>query len=239
MQISDDLIKYITGELMKRLAGGLPVPSPAARPLLHLVGRREDLSTPALMRLQENFEIFEHRLWEDELPREACALITSLGIQPLVRVAEGDEGCTVEGRVLLAALLNGQSVCALRDGLVWRRYLNTAPKGLLSRYGHYESLLQGYGLKIVGENEVVEALLGRGRPARAPAAFMPAAPLPEPAPAFSRSPGGRRVWSESEVMSACPASGGLGQTLNISRGDIMTPLARDYVLAMKINLIKG
>ena len=239
MQISDDLIKHITQELMKRLEKGTPLPVSMAKPLLHLTGRREDLSTSALMNLQAHFEIKEHRLWEDDLPREAHVLITSLGIQALVRVAEGDEGYTVEGRVLLAALLNGQPVCALKDGLAWRRYLTTAPKGLLARYGHYESVLQGYGLKIVDETEVVETLLGRGRPASAPAAFMPATPLPEPAPSFTRSPGGRRVLSEAEIMSACPASGGYGQTLRLNPGDIMTPLAQDYALAMKINVVKG
>lgn len=240
MQISDDLIQHITRELMKRLAADSPSAlTAAAKPLLHLVGSRGDLSTPALARLHEYFEVCEHLNWEDELPREASVLITSLNIQALVRVTEGDEGCTVAGRALLAALLNGQPVAALKDGLVWRRYLSTAPKGLLARYGHCENVLQGYGLKLVDEDQVVEALLGRPLSAPQSPQIRPAVPLPEPAPAFSPSPSGRRVLSEASVMAACPASQGLGQTLRLEAGDVLTPLAQDYILAMKINMVKG
>ena len=87
MQISDDLIQHITRELMKRLGG-----QPAGKTLLHMVGSREDMSTPALARLQDSFEVREHRDWEEPLPSNACVLITRLGIQALVRVTEGDEG---------------------------------------------------------------------------------------------------------------------------------------------------
>lgn len=240
MQISDDLIQYITSELMKRVRPDAPAEALApAKPLLHLVGRREDLSTPALARIQESFEVREHLNWDDELPREASVLITSLNIQALVRVTEGDEGCTVEGRALLAALLNGQPVAALRDGLVWRRYLNTAPRGLLARYGHCENVLQGYGLKLVDEDQVAEALLGHPLAAPKSPQTLPVPAPPAAAPAFTPSGSGRRVWSEAKVMEACPASRGPGQTLRLSPGDVLTPLAQDYLLAMKINLVKG
>lgn len=234
MQISDDLIKHITGELMKRLDIRTE-----GKPLLHLVGGREDLSTPALARIQDHFDVHEHREWEEPLPGNASVLITQLGVQALVRVAEGDEGCTVEGRALLAALLNGQPVAALKDGLVWRRYMSTAPKGLLNRYAHYESVLQGYGLKLVGENEIVPALLGR--PLSAPPALssMPAKPLPEPATAFVRPRTGRRVVTEADLMNQCPVAKGYGQTLRLAPGDLLTPLAKDYALAMKIDLVRS
>lgn len=242
MQISDDLVTHITRELMKRIGDGSSAPTagPASKPLLHLVGRREDLSTPALARLQEIFEIKEHREWEDELPPTAAVLITSLGLQALVRVAEGDEGCTVEGRALLTALLNGQPAAALKDGLVWRRYRQTAPRGLLARYAQCEQTLQSYGLKLVDETQAAEALLGRARPGlNAPLIMAGPACSPPPSFAPARSASGRRVLSEACVMESCPASGGPGQTLRLEPGDVLTPLARDYILAQKINLVKG
>ena len=234
MQISDDLIKHITRELMKRLGS-----QAAEKPLLHLVGSREDMSTPALARLQDNFEVHEHRDWEEALPSNASVLITKLGIQALVRVAEGDEGCTVEGRALLTALLNGQPVAALKDGLVWRRYLSTAPRGLLNRYTHCESVLQSYGLKLVGEDEVAAALLGR-RPDSAPLApaAMPPQPLPEAAFTF-KPRRGRRVISEADLMNECPVAKGSGQSLRLGPGDLLTPLANDYARAMQIDIIKS
>ncbi len=241
MNISAELVEYITRELMKRLGSAPPAaaaPHAAPKALLHLVGRTTDLGTPALARLQERFIVREHLDWNDTLPPEASVLITTLNIQAMVRVAEGDEGCTVEGRALLAALLNGQPVAALKDGLVWRRYMATAPKTLLARYGHYESVLQSYGLKLVDEDGAAEALLGRPPAAPPPMPFAPTQQGRPPVPVIKPA-GGRRVLTEAEVIAACPVSGGPGQTLRLSPGDFLTPLAQDYVLAMKINLVKG
>ena len=240
MQISEDLIKHITRELMKRLGqNGAVAASPAPRRLLHLVGPREALSTPALARLQESFEIREHKLWDEELPPEASVLITNMSIQALVRVAEGDEGCTVEGRVLLCALLNGQNVAALKDGLVWRRYQSTGPRGLLAKYVHYENVLQSYGLKLVDEGQIIDALLGPKNAAPKAVGFSPVQPLPQPARTLAGPVGGRKVISENDLMAACPVAGGEGQTLRLGPADLLTPLAQDYAKTMKINIIKG
>ncbi|UQZ90754.1 hypothetical protein C4J81_16690 [Deltaproteobacteria bacterium Smac51] len=233
MQVTDELVKYITAELMKRLGSSAP-----AKPRLRLVGRRDDLSTLALARLQENFEVEDHRDWDDPLPTDAAVLITSLNIQALVRVAEGDEGCTVEGRALLAALLNGQPVAALKEGIVWRRYASTAPKALLARYARYEEVLQSYGLKLVSEDEAANALLGRRAATQAQAAtdFRPEQPPKAAAPAKGYG-GGRKVLTEADVMRLCPASKGEGQDLRPEPGTVLTPLAQDYIKAMKINVL--
>jgi ethanolamine utilization protein len=228
MRITEELVKYVTAELMKRLGGAVQ----RSRPRLRLAGSRGDLSTPALARLHENFEIEEHQGWDDPLPPEAAVLITRLSTQALVRVAGGDEGCTPDGRVLLAALLNGQPVAALKDGFAWRRYASTAPQALLARYAQCENILQSYGLKLVSEDEAVRALTERcPAPASPAAAFRPAE---NAAPAGSR---GRRALTESEVMRICPASRGEGQALRLEPGTILTPLAQDYVRAMKINVM--
>ena len=241
MQISDDLISYITRELMKRLGqtAGPPPSLPTEKPVLHLVGPREAISTPTLVKIQEKFDIREHKLWDEELPRNASSLITSLSIQALVRVAEGDEGCTVEGRVLLGALLNGQPVAALKDGLVWRRYQSTAPKGLMAKYIHYENVLQSYGLKLVDEDQILEALLGRLPSAPKAVGFSPVSPMPQPKTFIAAPTGGRKVISENDLMAACPISGGEGQSLRLGPTDILTPLAQDYAKTMKINIVKG
>ncbi|MDR1921117.1 MAG: hypothetical protein LBS31_05150 [Candidatus Adiutrix sp.] len=240
MQISDDLVKYIAGEIKKRLDA-----SPPRRALI-LVGRFDDLSATALARLQERFDVREHLNWDDPVPTEAAVLIAKLGLQALVRVAEGDEGCTVEGRALLAALLNGQPVAALKDGLAWRAYMATAPRALLARYAHCENVLISYGLKLVAEEEAAEALLGR---APAPAVFGGGLASPPAAPASAAPGGGRpegaaakhkgRVLTEADIMTLCPASRGFGQNLSLNPGDILTPLAKDYAQAMKIAVAKA
>lgn len=241
MQISEDLVQYITRELMKRL--GLASVEPAAptapAKLLHLVGPKEALSPTALAGLEKNFNVYEHKSWDEDLPPEASVLITSLSIQALTRVAEGDEGCTVEGRVLLAALLNGQPVAATKSGLLWRRYHNTGPKGLLAKYVHYENVLQTYGLKLVDEENIVESLLGPVKAAPKAIGFSLGQSWPEPVKSFTKAAGRRKVFSENDLMTACPVAGGLGQTLHLGPADLLTPLAQDYAKAMQINIITG
>lgn len=240
MQISEDLVQHITRELMKRLGlAGVEPAAPAPVKLLHLVGPREALSTQAMGTLVKNFNIYEHKNWDEDLPPDASVLITSLSIQALVRVAEGDEGCTVEGRVLLAALLNGQPVAALKDGLLWRRYQHTGPKGLLAKYVHYENVLQSYGLKLVDEDDIAKTLLGQGCAAPKAAGFSMGQSWSEPVKTVAKAAGRRKVFSENDLMIACPVAGGLGQTLRLGPGDLLTPLAQDYAKAMKINIITG
>lgn len=237
MQISEDLVQYVIREVMKRLRADTQTTKPkAGLPLLHLVGKFSDLSTPALTRLQKNYKLYEHLNWEEVLPPEASVLITKLNIQALVRVAEGDEGCTVEGRALLAALLNGQPVAALAEGVCWRGYMKTAPAELVNRYRHCEKILMGYGLKLVDEMEAGQVLLGSscGKATSNSLGLTTSDPRTKP---DSRS--GRRILSEAELIALCPSGGGMGQSLHLAPGDIMTPLARDYALALKINIIKG
>ncbi|MDR3176707.1 MAG: hypothetical protein LBU06_09275 [Desulfovibrio sp.] len=257
MQISDELISRVTRELIKRFgSGGGESPVPAPKPLLHLVGGRAGVSPAFAARLEEAFAIREHTAWEDHVPPEAVVLLSKLGIQALVRVASGDEGCTVEGRALLEAILLGRPVAVLESGLAWRA--SGAPKALAARYAEYEKTLESYGLKIVDEDGVIPALLGRetgdGGPLR-----EAASPVPErftngtggspgkslPRDACGRASqalnvlksGGRRVINEAAIKAACPEARGLGQTFATSPGDILTPLAKDYALAMRINLV--
>ena len=242
MQISEDLIKHITSELLKRLSYGSSISKPTKLPLLHLVGKITDLSTPALARLQEQFEVQEHLSWEDSLPPGAVSLITKLNIQALVRVAEGDEGCTVEGRVLLASLLNGQPVAALKNGIIWRSYTKTAPESLLNRYRQCEKILTNYGLKLVSEMEIAEALLpkqtGGSRP-KAQFVNQPNDTSKNITLAVKPGASKRLVLTESDIMSSCPVAGGHGQSLHLSPGDIITPLAQDYAHNMKINIVRN
>lgn len=48
--------------------------------------------------------------------------------------------------------------------------------------------------------------------------------------------GRRRVISEAEIMRLCPSSAGTGQNVEIRCGDIITPLAEDYIAKMRITV---
>ena len=82
--------------------------------------------------------------------------------------------------------------------------------------------------------EEVRRRLGPEAPAETTAETVRPGPA-APAPVRGR----RRVLTEAEVRAACPLAGGPGQTLSLEPGDILTPLARDYVQSLKIDLRYG
>jgi len=226
MEINDELVQKITEELWRRL--GPQAPAADGRPRLLVVGDSAVLQPASWAELQKHFEVLENQA-DCCVPPEAV-LVTSLSLQALVRVAAGDEGCTPEGLALMTALLEGRPAAVLKSGLVWRRYQGTAPRPLLDRYVRCEDLLVSYGVKLVDEAEIIPALLGRSVGRRDPV---------QAAPASGRPRGRRRVLTEAEVRVACPAAGGPGQTLRLAPGDLLTPLARDYVQSLKIGLSRG
>jgi hypothetical protein len=227
MQITDELVSRITSALLERLGGPAAVPS--AKPRLCLAGGAGALEAAVLAELKAHYEVSEFTDYGQPPPEQAAVLATSLSLQALVRLAEGDEGCTPEGRALLTALLNGRPAAVLREGLAWRRYLNSAPRALTARYARCEQILQSYGLRLVEARPGLAAALAGASGGCGP--VLPAA--------ATFTGGRRRVLTETEVMAACPASGGPGQTLDLETGALLTPLARDYILAMKINLVRS
>ena len=60
--------------------------------------------------------------------------------------------------------------------------------------------------------------------------------VPAPAVSFSPVQGRRKVISEVDIMRLCPASAGIGQSVDISSRDIVTPLAEDYIAKMRITV---
>jgi len=83
-------------------------------------------------------------------------------------------------------------------------------------------------------DELVDKITAEVR-RRLEAQAPPASAAGVPAGAAAR----RRVLTEAEVRAACPVAGGPGQTLVLGPGDFLTPLARDYVLSLKLNLSRG
>lgn len=76
MQIPDNLVEYITAELIKRLGNAALAVTPA-RPTLCLVGSRRDLSAPALAALEEQYEITEQADWDHSAPADTAVLFTA------------------------------------------------------------------------------------------------------------------------------------------------------------------
>jgi ethanolamine utilization protein len=232
MKIDDALVAAITRELLKRLGNDEDFSLGVKKPLV-ITGSDSNLQSSTRTSLEAGYNIQWHDGLEALFPDNAEVLVTKLSIQALVRVAEGDAGCTSEGAALLWALLRGKRPVILEEGIEWRGFKETISPALTSKFNAHEKILASYGAVFVQEANVLCAL-ANGTPACC------TGPAGSGKPALvSPSPGGgkrKRVIGEVELMRLCPEAEGFGQVLEIGLKDILTPLANDYAAKMRITV---
>ncbi|MDR2482448.1 MAG: hypothetical protein LBD08_02320 [Treponema sp.] len=230
MEVNDALVTAITQELLKRLGG---CPSPAGKKPLVIAGDPSILGADALASLEGSYDIISHSGLEALFPDNAEVLVTKLSVQALVRLSDGDAGCTSEGAALLWALLRGKKPVIVEEGIEWRGFKDAMSPALAAKYASCERTVAAYGAVFTGESNVVKVLSGKACPAPVPAGLGAQAVSAAP----SRGTGARkRVLSEVEVMRLCPLAAGEGQVIEIGLTDILTPLAADYVAKMRITV---
>jgi ethanolamine utilization protein len=222
MEINDALVTTITRELIKRLGPkigvqGSPLGEVPKKCPLVISG---EPSAAILESLERDYDIIRHSGSEAVFPDNAKVLIARLGIQALVRLSEGDAGCTCEGAALLWALLRGKKPIVVEEGIQWREYKNVMCSALAAKYVSHERNLASYGALFVREAELSKVLAcaesGLG------------------VSAGKQGKGQRkRVISEAELRRLCPTAAG---TLTIGFKDILTPLAEDYIAKMRITV---
>ena len=248
MIITDDLVATITAEIIRRLSGS-EAPKPAAasiglKPDLIVTGPPGDplgrLPEGVALAIKAAYAIHPVNSFDAEGLPKVPVLLPVLPIQPLVRVANGDEGCTIEGRQLLCALLEGRTAVVWEDGIVWRRYEKTAPKSLISIWRGCEESLKEAGAKLVPSDGILSALSGRA-PLSPASCLAPAGLIPAWSGAAQRTneristEGPARVLTEAKVKEMRPP-GSEPRVLALRPGDVLTPLARDYLAAQKIRI---
>ncbi|MDR1297621.1 MAG: hypothetical protein LBO05_09690 [Deltaproteobacteria bacterium] len=234
MFIDEALVVKVTNEIVRRITAGAAVPqAAAARGVLLLAGPTGSLTPACLDQLSKSRDIRQLSGLDAASWPKAPLLVTRLGLQALVQVASGDEGCTTEGRALLHALLEGRPALALKSGIAWRSLPPAAPRVFLTIYQTAETTLKNAGLKIVDEGEIAAALAAgqnpfvQTGPAQSFNSCAHGVPVPPSGPAKSG-----KVYAESSVAAMFPA--GSAGSLTLRPGDILTPLARDYLTANKI-----
>ena len=234
MKIDDALVTAITRELLKSLGEEEAVSSSAKKTLV-IAGGISDLQSPVRNSLEAEYDIQRHEGLEAAFPDDAGVLATRLSIQALVRLAEGDAGCTPEGVALLWALTRGKRPVILEGGIEWRQFRESMSPRLAAKFSAHEKSLASYGAVFVGEADILRALAdgcAGACPESASGSAAVAAPVSLPPAGAPR----KRVISETELTRLCPVSGGPGQALEIGPKDILTPLAVDYAAKMRITV---
>jgi hypothetical protein len=234
MIIDDALVAAITRELLKRLGSGEVLASAVKRPLV-ISGGTSNLQSATRSGLEAEYAIQWHDSLEADFPDNAGVLITGLSIQALVRLAEGDAGCTPEGSAVLWALLRGKRPVILEEGVAWRGFKDTLSPALTAKFNAHEKALASYGAVFAREADVLRVLTA-GSPVGGPERTVNSG---RPSPPVSVPPGGakgKRVIGEVELMRLCPEAAGFGQVLELGAKDILTPLAKDYAGKMRITV---
>lgn len=182
-----------------------------------------------MAKLEEGYDIIRHSGLEAVFPDNAEVLVTKLGVQALVRVAEGDAGCTSEGAALLWALLRGKKPVIVEEGIEWRTFKGAMSPSLAAKYASHERILASYGAVFVGAADAANVLSGKS---------CPNLPTGNLSVVTSSQAKRKKVINEVELMRLCPASAGPGQNVELGQKDILTPLAEDYIAKMRINVTR-
>ena len=254
MEINDALVTMITRELLKRLeakgetSSGI---SPCAeKKQLVILGELSGIGAVTLAKLEESYCLIRHSGFEAAFPEDAQVLIPRLGIQALVRVSEGDSGCTPEGAALMWALLRGKKPVILEEGIEWRGFKSVMSPSLSAKYTSHERILASYGVVFAKEADLPSALSATAAKSATAASVAaattfaetcpgqscecaPIAANPSHAPENARR---KKVINETELMRLCPDSSGAEQSIEIGTNDILTPLAKDYIAKMRITV---
>jgi ethanolamine utilization protein len=251
VSVEDELVDIITNEILRRLTAKSAGHSPSSvslesasadltekKPKLPflIVGPLVSLSPQSLTYLKDNFDLIEITSLEPPKYPPAPLLATFLSLQALTRVSCGDDGCTIEGRALISALLEGRPTAVLDKGIVWRSYAQSAPKALISSYIQSENALKSFGLKFLSDFEIPDF-----------ARSVSLKPYLKSAPPLASdnlncrafAPNEKRVITESAVKELFPTTKAGDAVFELKKSDLLTPLAKDYLLSRKIRIIEG
>lgn len=157
-------------------------------------------------------------------------LIPEVCVQLLANLANG-LSATGREQFVLAMLLKGKKVFAREEGLLYRKYKQTAPSGLYKMYDDYTEIIQKCGISIVNESVLLDGLLQD----KWPAAEAAAEKKQEPALSGSPSP---EVLNKKVVTEADLKKCYLNQITEIviAQKSVLTPLAHDYLKAHQMKV---
>lgn len=155
---------------------------------------------------------------------ESCAnilryqkvIITRLELVQLADIAQGRPADAVSCAVV-QALLNGVEVILLETAPVHRRYAGKSSTGLYGLLEGYVRTIQGFGVKLLTQDRMVE----KAAPPAKPPKFQAPAPTPVQG---SAKPNPQCLITESAALAMAAVADG---TVRLERGTILTPSARD------------
>ena len=145
------LVQAVTDEMYKKLKLKDNISRGIKKKKLVIMSVESESALEA--RLGKHFDI---AYYNEQTRAGDIIIIPTICIQLLSNLANGISAGNRE-RYLLTMLLKGKKVIALDEGLIYRKYKETAPKLLYNMYATYTEKLVNYGIQIVKETELLRA----------------------------------------------------------------------------------
>lgn len=251
----EKLIEFLVDEIYKRIQdegkGYLPMEN---RKSVVVIGEKN------VDFYKEVLKEFDVNPLTEECKECDILLISKLCIKGLSNIAQGT--CTTKAEhFALEMLLKGKQVYILEEGIEYRKYKHTAPKVLYNKYIRFEEELLSYGIEVIDDlnkillknkgelnqislnQEGVKSTCELTRGLEMPNGRGQESPCKEESKElntqviedeFTINLSKKKLVSEGDLRK--PHINGV-RNLVISKGAIITPLAKDYIRINNLNVV--
>lgn len=210
----EKIIQMVTDEVYKKLRGTA-------------LGKRQHLvilSSQPVPEIEDKLSMqFDISYYHEGIRDCDLLLIPTICVQLLANVANGLSTANRE-RFVFSMLLKGKKVFALEEGLLYRKYKQTAPASLYKMYGDFVETIKTYGIQMIQQAEALQGQL-QSEPVNTDPEFL----------GKSRSVGEtnylmeiltKRVVTEADLKRCYLKQ---IREIVIDQASILTPLAHDYL----------
>lgn len=153
---NEKLVDMITKEVMKRIPSNVDCTSIDKEKVLVISSCEEELTkVKELLKLKYDVHIYDKE--DTKLSYYEHIIVTSLCNKGLSSMALGLCNDNIQ-EFLVNALFNGKKIYVLKEGIQYRKHINTSNEVLYNLYKEYEKKIISYGINLVDEKKLFERM---------------------------------------------------------------------------------
>ena len=211
------LVEVIANEVYKRLQNTQAVKIKDSKKQAVIVATE---AYPQIENLLANEYTIQY--FDDSVRDCDVVIIPKMCIQLLGNLANGLSASPRE-RFILTMLLKGKNVIALEDGIVYKRFKQTSNALLFKMYGEYVKKIEGFGIKIIHDTQLLQSCCEEKIAQNADEA-----PFHKKAEVISK-----KVITEADLKKFHLRN---VKEIMVTPNSIITPLAKDYIRMQQMHV---
>lgn len=206
----DGLVNLIVEEVLKRMEGTNRIQS--NKPVAVIFDKDD---------LQEYSNIYgaeyDVKLYSDEIKKCDLVIISKLCLKGIANLANLISASKEES-FIIKMLMKGTRIYIVEEGLFYKKYKNTAPRQVYSKYLEFEQTLRNYGIEFISNSINVQESKNKNTINEEKSIRI-----------------NKKLISETDVRREHQSG---SKVIFIDSKSIITPLARDYIKMNHIEIIK-